>query len=170
MSGSVANQPDPGIRYYAKRDDSVKSADPQFFVGVDPAATIEEMENAIWQNIGGHEIISLVRRDLVDGINLDYTLINNLRKLYEEYNPQNIISIEDSSRRFFDSFGIKLENHVPSDDSLSKIDENLIVPVGLSDDLRIIVYVKDIRDNQEVEVQSLVSEALFRDTIYGEEL
>jgi hypothetical protein len=163
---SVARQPLPEDPYSSKRDESVLSSEPQFFVGVDPTATIEEMENAIWQNIGGHEIISLVRRDLVDGTNVDYSVINNLKKLFEEYNPRTIFSIENSASAIFQRFGIKLENYVPSTRKLLQIREGLTVPVTRDEDGQVVVYVQDVRDDQEVEVQILGSRRILRDTIY----
>jgi hypothetical protein len=166
MLESFAKQPSPGDSYSAKQDESVLSSEPQFFVGVDPAATIEEMENAIWQNIGGHEIISLVRRDLVDGINLDYSLVSNLKRLFQEYNPLTIFSIENSASVIFERFGIKLEKYVPSARKLSQIDPDLTVPVTVDSDGRVVVYVQDIREDQEVEVQVLGSQQILRDTIY----
>jgi hypothetical protein len=166
MVDSVARQPEPDRSYSTRRDESVLSSEPQFFVGVDPAATVEEMENAIWQNIGGHEIISLVRRDLVDGINLDYSLVSNLAKLFQEYNPKTIFSIEDVSATIFARFGIKLEKYVPSLRALALIDENLKSPVVLDDAGKIVIYLSNVEDDKEIEVQTINSEDILRDTIY----
>jgi hypothetical protein len=167
MVNPIANQPTPNRVYSTKRDDAVLSSEPQFFVGIDPAATVEDMENAIWQNIGGHEIISLVRRDLVDGININYSLINNLKKLREEYNPQTIFSIDNVSLNFFSRFGLKLEDYVPSTKILSQISEGLESPVSQNIQGKgLAIYVANISDDQEVEVQIINSEKIFRDTIY----
>jgi hypothetical protein len=166
LVSAIPNQPEPGNPYYSQRDNSTKTGDPQFFVLTDPAATVEEMENAIWQNIGGHEIISLARRDLVDGINLDYNLINNLKSLQEEYNPQTIFPIEDIITKYFERFGLKFQDFVPDPESLSRIDDGIDSPVILDDNGDIVIYVKNIKDNQEVEIQILGSQELLRDTIY----
>lgn len=166
MISSSARQPMPEDSYSPKRDESVLSSEPQFFVGVDPTATVEEMENAIWQNIGGHEIISLVRRDLVDGTNLDYSLIGNLRKLFQEYNPLTIFSIENSSAIIFQRFGIKLEKYIPSATALARISADLTIPVARDENGKVVIYVSNIRDDQEVEVQILGSQRVLRDTIY----
>ena len=166
MVSSIPNQPELVEPYFSQRDDSTKTGDPQFFVLTDSAFTVEDLENAIWQNIGGHEIISLARRDLVDGQNLDYKLINNLKDLQEEYNPKTIFLIEDIITKYFDRFGLKFENFLPSSQALSRIDDGIDQPVVLDDDSNIVVYVKNIKENQEVEIQVLGSEALLRDTIY----
>lgn len=166
MVSAIPNQPELVEPYFSQRDDSTKTGDPQFFVLTDSAFTVEDLENAIWQNIGGHEIISLARRDLVDGQNLDYKLINNLKDLQEEYNPKTIFPIEDIITKYFDRFGLKFENFLPSSEALSRIDDGIDQPVVLDDDNNIVVYVKNIKENQEVEIQVLGSEALLRDTIY----
>lgn len=168
MVDSVAKQPSPNRSYSSKRDESVLSSEPQFFVGVDPSATVEEMENAIWQNIGGHEIISLVRRDLVDGINSDYSLVSNLKKLFQEYNPQTIFSIENVSATFFSRFGIKLEDYVPDDRKLSQIAGSPASPVILDNKGNIVIYTKNLDGDKEVEVQLLSTGNILRDTIYGD--
>jgi len=166
LVSAIPNQPELVEPYFSQRDDSTKTGDPQFFVLTDSAFTVEDLENAIWQNIGGHEIISLARRDLVDGQNLDYKLINNLKDLQEEYNPKTIFPIEDIITKYFDRFGLKFENFLPSSEALSRIDDGIDQPVVLDDDNNIVVYVKNIKENQEVEIQVLGSEALLRDTIY----
>jgi len=167
MVNSLANQPKPERNYSTKTDASVLPSEPQFFVGIDPAATIEEMENAIWQNIGGHEIISLVRRDLVDGININYSLVSNLKKLREEYNPSTIFSIENVSANLFERFGLRLENYVPSVRALGQISANITSPVVKNPSgPGVAIYVSNLLEDQEIEVQVISSGRLFRDTIY----
>lgn len=166
MISSIPNQPQANEVYFAQQDKSVRTADPQFFVLTDPASTVEDLENAIWQNIGGHEIISLARRDLVDGQNLNYKLINNLKDLQEEYNPKTIFPIEDIITKYFDRFGLRFESFLPSKELLAQIDSNIDQPVVLDSNNNVIVYVKNIKDNQEVEIQVLGSDNLLRDTIY----
>jgi hypothetical protein len=163
----VANQPEPSSGNRQKLD-AFKIADPQYILSTDPAATIEEMQNTLWQGIGGHEIISLARRDLVDGKNINYGLISDLQQLFTEYNPKTIASIENASPLYFNNFGIIFESYLPSESDLSQIDPFLENPVTLGENNTITIYVSNIKDSYEVEVQSLTSQGLFRDTIYEE--
>ena len=165
MVDAVANQPESagGARFDI---DKFKIADPQYIISVDPAATIEEMQNTLWQNIGGHEIISLARRDLVNGKRISYQIIADLQKLEAEYNPKTIVSIENSSPLYFNTLGIKFEKYLPSEDALQAVDPNLDNPVTIDDNNNITIYVSNIKDSYEVEVQSITSEELLRDTIY----
>lgn len=166
MVDAVANQPEPESK--SIRFSDIKVADPQYILSIDPAATIEEMQNTLWQNIGGHEIISLARRDLVDGKNINYNLISDLSKLFAEYNPKTILSIENSSPLYFNAFGIKFEKYLPSIDDLHKIDPALDNPISVDGYNNITIYVSNIKDSHEVEVQSLTAAELLRDTIYLE--
>lgn len=166
MLSSKPNQPEIINPYSSQTDSSVKTGDPQFFVLTDPLATTQDMENAIWQNIGGHEIISLARRDLVDGKNLNYSLINNLASLQEEYNPKTIFPIEDIITKYFERFGLSLEKFLPSQRDLNNIEAGLASPVILDENKNVVVYVRNIKDNQEVEIQIIQSQELLRDTIY----
>lgn len=161
---AIANQPEP--QDIASKRSAFKIADPQYIISSDPAATVEEMTDALWQSIGGHEILSVVRRDLVDGKNSDYGLISGLNKLFAEYNPKTIISIENVSNLYFNGFGIKFEKYVPSEESLSTIQDGLLVPILVDDDHNISIYVSNIQPSYEVEIQSITSDELFRDTIY----
>jgi hypothetical protein len=164
---TVANQPSPNPEN-RKRIDAFKIADPQYILSTDPAATIEEMQNTLWQGIGGHEIISLARRDLVDGKNINYALISDLQQLFTEYNPKTIASIENASPLYFNSFGITFDSYLPSEADLAKIDPLLQNPVTIGANNNITIYVSNIEDSYEIEVESLTSEKIFRDTIYEE--
>ena len=167
MVESVANQPSPNTEN-RQRMDAFKIADPQYILSTDPAATIEEMQNTLWQGIGGHEIISLARRDLVDGKNISYGLISDLQQLFIEYNPKTIASIENASPLYFNSFGITFDSYLPSEADLAQIDQFLKNPVTLGVNNTITIYVSNIEDSYEIEVESLTSEKIFRDTIYEE--
>ena len=165
MVDAVANQPDPQLRAISKLS-SFKIADPQYIISTDPTSTVEEMQNTLWQSIGGHEILSVARRDLVDGSNTDYELIFDLPQLYAQYNPRTILSLQDSSEFYFSEFGVKLEKHVPSTEALEKISTGLVSPVVLDDNNNVIIYISNIPDKYSVEVQSITSEEVLRDTIY----
>ena len=167
MVGAVANQPQPQ-NGSANKLKNFKIADPQFVISTDPTKTVEDMENLIWQGIGGHEIISLARRDLVDGKNINYGLISGLQKLFEEYNSKTIIAIENSSPLYFGKFGIRFELYLPSTQILQTVQLGLNNPVQVDQNNNITIYVVNIKDSYDVEVQSLSAEEILRDTIYEE--
>lgn len=165
MVNSVANQPDPQLRPVSKVS-SFKIADPQYIISSDPASTVEDMQNTLWQSIGGHEILSVVRRDLVDGSNTDYQLIFDLPELFAQYNPKTIMALQDNSDLYFGEFGIKFEKYVPSQNSLDGVLSGLESPVILDENNNIVIYISNISDNYSVEVQAITSQEVLRDTIY----
>jgi hypothetical protein len=167
LVNAVANQPAPPTPPSGGQK-NFKVADPQFVLSADPTASTEEMENAIWQAIGGHEIISLARRDLIDGKNINYSLISELQKLFAEYNPKTIISIENATPLYFNNFGIRFEQYVPSQRLLSETVEGLKNPISIDDKNNITIYVSNIKDSYDVEIQSITAQEVLRDTIYGE--
>jgi hypothetical protein len=162
----VANQPSPDYLPTSKLS-RFKIADPQYILSVDPSSTVEEMQNVLWQGIGGHEILSVVRRDLVDGSNTDFGLISDLQKLFAEYSPKTILSLENSSSLYFNSFAIKFEKYLPPERLLQRLSENLINPIEIDDSGNIFIYVKDLKPSFQVEVQAITAQESFRDTIYG---
>ena len=166
MVNPVANQPSPEY-FPTSKLSRFKIADPQYILSVDPASTIEEMQNTLWQGIGGHEIISIVRRDLVDGSNKDYGLIFDLQKLFAEYNPKTILLIENSSPLYFNKFGIKFEKYLPAEKLLRAVSENLQNPIELDSEGNVVIYVQNLDSSFEVQVQSITAKESFRDTMYG---
>lgn len=164
MVEAVANQPQPNDGQ-ANKLSYFKIAEPQYILSVDPVDP-EEMENSLWQDIGGHEILSVVRRDLVDGSNRDFGLVSDLQKLFAEYSPKTIVSIENSSSFYFNQFGIKFEKYLPSEQSLLEINPSENSAVSIDSKNNITIYVSNVKDYYDVEVQSITSDQILRDTIY----
>jgi hypothetical protein len=161
---AVANQPLP--ENAVKKLERFKIADPQYVLSTSPAQTINDMENLILQGIGGHEILSLARRDLIDGKNISYGIVSSLQKLFEEYNPKTIVSLENTSFSYFKSLGVSFEKFLPSEKALDGIAPGLKNPISIDSQENITIYVSNVKDFHEVEVQSLTSEEVLRDIIY----
>jgi hypothetical protein len=74
---------------------------------------IEVMTDLIFENIGGHELINIARNDIVNGQQVIYQPIKNLSSIQQQYNPNNILSLQSTSDKYFANFSIKLENKIP---------------------------------------------------------
>jgi hypothetical protein len=74
----------------------------------------ELMEKLYFENIGGHELINIARNDIINGQNISYQPIKNLSSLQQQYNPNNILGLQDTSDKYFSNFAIKLENKIPN--------------------------------------------------------
>jgi hypothetical protein len=79
----------------------------------DEDMSIEVMTDLIFENIGGHELINIARNDIVNGQQVSYQPIKNLSSIQQQYNPNNILSLQSTSDKYFANFSIKLENKIP---------------------------------------------------------
>jgi len=79
----------------------------------DESVSIDIMTDLIFENIGGHELINIARNDIVNGQQVSYQPIKNLSSIQQQYNPNNILSFQSTSDKYFANFAIKLENKVP---------------------------------------------------------
>jgi LysM repeat protein len=74
---------------------------------------IEVMTDLIFENIGGQELINIARNDIINGQQVSYQPIKNLSSIQQQYNPNNIVSLQSTSDKYFANFPIKLENKIP---------------------------------------------------------
>jgi len=79
----------------------------------DDSIPIDIMSDLIFENIGGQELISITRSDTVNGQKISYQPIKNLSSIQQQYNPNNILGLQQTSNRFFAGFSIKLEDKLP---------------------------------------------------------
>ena len=75
---------------------------------------IEIMTDLIFENIGGQELINIVRNDIINGQKISYSPIKNLTSIQQQYNPNNIVSLQATSNKYFANFSIKFDEKVPS--------------------------------------------------------
>ena len=92
---------------------SVKTAPIDTILFDDEVVPIEIMSDLIFENIGGQELISIVRSDIVNGQKISYQPIKNLSSIQQQYNPNNILGLQQTANRFFAGFSIKLEDKIP---------------------------------------------------------
>jgi alpha-L-arabinofuranosidase len=122
------------------------------------------MSDLIFEDIGGQEIINIVRNDMINGQNVIYRPIRNLSDINSQYNSNNIIALENTSDSYFKNFPIKLETHVPLVGTGPAPD----YPTVYLDDTNgnLIINVVNMASDEQVEVQIVVRGSLLNDTIY----
>ena len=96
---SVAAIPDPLEK---DTNDGVKVATPDLILKDADVIDVDIMTDLIFEDIGGYELATISRHDLVNGQEVIYSPIKNLTDLYSQYNPNNILRIQ-SSDSYFDS-------------------------------------------------------------------
>lgn len=157
---ATANQ--PATKTSTESNPTVKVATPDLFVFKDELVPIEVMTDLIFENIGGQELISISRNDIVSGQTIMYSPIKNMSSLYLQYNPQNILNLQDTSATYFRNYPIKLEASIPASGSGPNGETVYIDPV--TGDL--IINIIDLDPDEQVDVQVLVSGTLLDGTIY----
>jgi len=80
----------------------------------DQSLPIEAMADLIFEDIGGHELMNITRGDIINGQSISYQPIRNISKIQNQYNPNNILALQQTSDRYFAGFAIKLESRIPA--------------------------------------------------------
>lgn len=91
----------------------VKSATKDIIIFDDDSIPVDLMADLIFEDIGGQELISIARRDTVNGQKISYQPIKNLSSIEQQYNPNNIISLQATADKYFANFPIKLDDKIP---------------------------------------------------------
>jgi len=172
---ATAELPDPKM---SSDDNSVKIATPDLIIAGDEMMSIEIMTDLIFEEIGGYELATISRHDLVNGQKVIYAPIKNLTDLYLQYNPNNVLRLQ-SSDSYFKALSLSIFDRLPvcgtgydlvgTDPDLTKrtkVPNCKYVYIDLiTGDL--VINLINIKENEQVEVQILTSGGVFNDTIYG---
>jgi hypothetical protein len=92
---------------------AIKTATLDIILFDEESVPIDGMFDQIFENIGGQELISITRSDIVNGQKISYQPIKNLSAIQQRYNPNNILSLQQTADKFFAGFSIKLEDKIP---------------------------------------------------------
>ena len=121
----------------------------------------EVMTELIFQDIGGQELINISRADAINGQNIMYSIVKNLKNLMLDYNSNNIIKLGGTSDVLFKNFSIRLEDRLPkrgrgSQGSIVYLEEG----TG-----NILVNVIHMDDEEQVEIEIINQGGYYDDTI-----
>jgi hypothetical protein len=79
----------------------------------DDAVPKEIIADLLFENIGGQEILTIARHDTVNGQTVLYQPIKNINILQQQYNPNNLLKLRDTSDTIFGNFTINLSAKIP---------------------------------------------------------
>jgi len=159
MVEATPNLPIPNA---STASEGVLAASKDIFVITDESLPIEIMTDLVFEDIGGQEIINISRSDIVSGQNVIYQPIKNLTLLNYQYNPQNIISLQNTLESYFKKFPIQLDKKIPTVGTGGNNETAYID----SDTGNLIINVVNLEKDEQVEVQILNGGDIFNDTIY----
>lgn len=150
---------------------AVKIATPDIIIFDESAIPVDAMANLIFEEIGGQEIISIARNDIVNGQEVSYTLIGNLNGLERRYNSKNIFSLPETIEKYFSNFSIRFGTHVPEEGTGPNGERVYIVQTSTPTRNRgdLVIDVENMETNERVDIEILRSGTPLSDTIYTEE-
>lgn len=164
ITGLNATPDDPDIiKLIQQGNTDVKPATPDIVLFNDDVVPIEIMTDLIFENIGGQELINIVRSELVNGQNVLYQPIKNLSNIYFQYNPQNILALQDIDSNYFKKFPINFNSKIPE---CGTGPECSIVYID-SETGDLIINVVNLARDEQVEVSIISDGTVLDDTIYG---
>lgn len=132
---------------------AVKVATPDIITIDQETLPAELMTSLIFENIGGQELISLSRHDLISGSNMDYQSIKNLSDIYINHNSLNIIPMPDSSTTYAKNFPIDWEDHIIEE--FTTLDSAHISINPSTKELQLLVA--NMKPGEQIEVEVLSS-------------
>jgi hypothetical protein len=171
---STPDYPNSNTQAYDPNSElSIKIAGPEIILGEESLGE-EIMFDLVYDQIGAQEIINISRHDLINGQSVIYQPIKNITNLYYQYNPQNILALQDTDREYFKRFSIDLSKNIPECGSGYDIIDGVSTPnckyVYIDPQTgSLVVDVVNILPGQDIEIQIMSEGYLLDDTIYEEE-
>ena len=129
----------------------------------DEGVAPEIMQDLIFENIGGHELINISRSTMINGQQQSYQLIKNLSSIQQQFNPNNILDLQSTSDKYFANFPIKLENKVPE----SGLGPNGSYVYLDNSTGNIVIEAINIEIDEEIEVEIVAGGTIY-ETEFGE--
>lgn len=124
----------------------------------DETLPVEIMADLLFENIGGQELINIARNDTVNGQPIIYQPIKNLSTIQQQYNPNNIVSLQATSDKYFQNFSIKFDTKVPNVGNGPNGD-HVYIDTQTGD---LIIEVINIEDGEQVQVEITSSGTIYK--------
>jgi len=134
----------------------VKVATPEIILFDDETLPIETLTDILFEDIGGQELLSMSRHDIISGDYVPNQLIKNLTSLNQEFSSKRLLSLQNTSDKYFSNFGIKLENKIPFVGNGAN-GEN----VYLDESQNVIIELVNLDIDEQVEVQLSIGGTIY---------
>lgn len=134
----------------------VKVATPEIILFDDETLPIETLTDILFEDIGGQELLSMSRHDIISGDYVPNQLIKNLTSLNQEFSSKRLLSLQNTSDKYFSNFGIKLENKIPFVGNGAN-GENLY----LDESQNVIIELVNLDIDEQVEVQLSIGGTIY---------
>jgi hypothetical protein len=125
---------------------------------------VEAMVEMVFQDIGGQELINISRADSINGQNIMYSIVKNLKNIMIDYNSNNIIKLIGTSDLYFKNFSIRLEERLATKGT-GPNEETIYIE---SDTGNLVINLVNLEDEEQVEIEIINQGGYFDDTITSE--
>jgi hypothetical protein len=105
---------------------------------------------------------TILRNDMVNGQNIKYSPITNLSSINITYNPNNLVALQSTLQSYFDAFEINLDKYIP----IAEEPTEEYTATETSAEYEVSIAFADVIGNERVEVEFLVMDTAFNDTMY----
>jgi hypothetical protein len=146
------------------KKEAVKIATPSLLSLSNEPLDINSMVELIFQEIGGQELINISRSDAINGQDIMYSIIKNLKNIMLEYNSNNIIKLQGTSDGYFKNFSIKIEQRLPKTGT-GPNGETVYLEESTGN---LIVNLVNLEKGEQVEIEIINQGETFDDTITDE--
>lgn len=123
----------------------------------DQSISPEIMADLVFEDIGGHELLSISRNDIVNGQPVSYSPIKNLGLVQQRYNPNNILGLQSTSDKYFANFAIKFDEKVPlQGNGINGL--NVYIEEATGD---LIIETINMNSDEQIEVQVAINGTIY---------
>ncbi len=135
----------------------IKTATPDIVLFDEEAIDVDQMFDLIFENLGGQELINITRSDIINGQKISYQPIKNLSNIQQRYNPNNIISLQQTADRYFAGFSIKLEERIPNEGN-GENGENIYIDSVTGD---LIIEFVNLNNDEQIETEITLNGTIY---------
>lgn len=141
---------------------NIKSATPDIVVFNEDLVDFEVISDLLFEDIFGNELINISRNDIVNGQEIYYNPIKNLSEVQRQYNSKNILSLPQTSDKYFDNFSIKVDLSIPYVAN-GPSGYNVYMEDKTGD---IIVEAVNLQTDEQIEIQIALDGTIYEATIW----
>lgn len=127
----------------------VKSAPIDTVIFMDESVSQELMIDLLFEDVAGQELLTIARHDTVNGQAVAYQPIKNLGILQDIYNPTKILTLQETSDKYFANFVINLRDKIPKVGNGLNGSSYYVDPVNGD----LIVEFINLKSDEQVEIQ-----------------
>lgn len=160
--GGGGNDPDPGPTIYTEfrgassSPSSSAPPSPVLIPGRDAlnfatSGVVNALTSFIFEDLAGTEIITLMKRDTIDGIDPNYSIISNISDARRTFDPTSLLSKKSKTDSYFDIFGIQLLDKIPDDEYLAK--NSIVNYYYIASNGDLVIELDNLSPDERVEIE-----------------